>query len=251
MCTLIIMRQMFADFPLVVASNRDEDPSRPSADPMVWSDRTKIFAPRDLVRGGTWIGVARHGLFAGITNRDSVLHRRHCASRGLLVADALEQPTAQAARNLVVRTFASAPYNGFQLAVADAREAFLIIGDGDRLICEELPIGATILTAFGAGPTHAPRAVEIARRIAAVCEGGDPSAETLNGLLTFHADGDPLAAACVHDDTRESHVTVSSMTVHADRNWSAFTCRFRRGPACLGPFGPSTRIAIKHERQGT
>ncbi len=53
MCTLILMRDQFPGYPLVVASNRDENNARPSAEPTDWPDHPKIYAPRDLVLGGT------------------------------------------------------------------------------------------------------------------------------------------------------------------------------------------------------
>ena len=53
MCTLIIMRHVFPDHPLVVASNRDERAGRAS-DPAAWHEEggKRIYAPKDLVRGG-------------------------------------------------------------------------------------------------------------------------------------------------------------------------------------------------------
>jgi len=248
MCTLILMRKVFSAFPLVIASNRDEDPDRLSADPGHWQDRLDIYAPRDLVRGGTWIGTGRYGLFVGITNRDPVPSRYGCASRGNLVADALAEPSARAARDFVIRAFASSPFNGFHLAVADADEAFLLIGDGDRLISSAIPFGATVLTAYGTKPSHVPRAAEIERRIAALQRRDEASPEALEGLLNFHADGDPRSAACVHDP-RESHRTMSSMVIRADRDWFSFEHWYRRGPACSGPLIGSVRTVISQARR--
>lgn len=245
MCTLILMRNAFPDHPLVVASNRDEDGARPSAEPTNWSDHPEIYAPRDLVLSGTWIGVNRFGVFAALTNRDDAPQIRGEGSRGRLVSGALATRSARDARLFIEQAFTRSTYNGFHLAVADATDALLLIGNGDELIVRDIPAGCTPLTAYGTTPGHAPRATEIERRARALMMRADASPEGLDSLLNFHADHSPRAAACVHDPN-ESHKTISSMVVRVDSDWSAFETWHRTGPACSGPltghhFTPITR----------
>lgn len=244
MCTLIVIRKVFSKFPLVIASNRDENPDRPSADPRFWRDRPELYAPRDLVRAGTWMGVSRRGLFVGLTNRDRVKSQLHRASRGKLVANALQQSSALEAIRFVFREWTSFAYNGFHLVLADKNDAFLFIGDGERLKCEWLPDGITVLTAYGTELSHVPRAFEIERRLEALKRCDDASPESLDTLLNFHANHDPRAAVCVHDPN-ESHRTMSSMIIRANADWSAFETWYRNGPACSGPFGEQTNVSIK------
>ncbi|HEU0051282.1 MAG TPA: NRDE family protein [Patescibacteria group bacterium] len=245
MCTLVVMRNLFPEYPLVIASNRDERPERPSADAEFWSDHPGIFAPRDLVRGGTWIGVAEHGIFVALTNRDCVPHASGRASRGALLVEALHAPNARQAAEFVISAFSKSTYNGFHLVLADQNEMFLLVGHGERLTCDQIQASTTILTAYGIGAKDTPRAREIERRISRL---NDSSPNAVNQLLDFHANGNPLAAACVHDPN-ESHRTVSSMLIRTDASWSAFETWYRRGPACSGPFTKSVRIPISRKRR--
>ena len=48
-----------------------------------------IFAPKDMRRGGSWIGVNRSGLFVGLTNRADIKSERGKTSRGEIVMKAL------------------------------------------------------------------------------------------------------------------------------------------------------------------
>lgn len=68
MCLVVFAWQQHADYPLILAANRDEFHARP-AEPMAWwRDRRSILAGRDLQAGGTWLAVARNGRFATVTN---------------------------------------------------------------------------------------------------------------------------------------------------------------------------------------
>ncbi|CAM9841980.1 unnamed protein product [Ectocarpus fasciculatus] len=56
-------------YKLIVASNRDEDLDRRTAPIHFWKDAgSNLLAGRDLVAGGTWLGVSRSGKFATLTN---------------------------------------------------------------------------------------------------------------------------------------------------------------------------------------
>ena len=116
MCTLIAFHRCFADAPLVVAANRDEFHERPTEGPALRNasissphrqDRsarggasarsTRVVAPRDLRAGGSWLGVSSTGLFAAITNRRCDAPDPKRRSRGLLVMEALAEPSAERA----------------------------------------------------------------------------------------------------------------------------------------------------------
>lgn len=91
MCLVLLANQVSEEYPLVVAANRDEFYDRPSAPLAKWQDEPSIWAGRDLVGGGTWMGVTRTRRFAAVTNyRDpsKILHQPR--SRGRLVSDFLE-----------------------------------------------------------------------------------------------------------------------------------------------------------------
>ncbi|CAM9389881.1 unnamed protein product [Scytosiphon promiscuus] len=56
-------------YKLIAASNRDEILDRATSPIHFWEDaNSSLLAGRDLVAGGTWLGVSRSGKFASVTN---------------------------------------------------------------------------------------------------------------------------------------------------------------------------------------
>jgi uncharacterized protein with NRDE domain len=91
MCLILVAWRVHADYPLVVAANRDEFFARPTAPAAFWKEAPQMLAGRDLEAGGTWMGVTRNGRFAALTNfRDPSQNRKDVPSRGGLVAGFLD-----------------------------------------------------------------------------------------------------------------------------------------------------------------
>jgi uncharacterized protein with NRDE domain len=87
MCVLALWLGLDPKTPLVAAANRDESYDRPSSPPA--EIEPGIVAGKDLLGGGTWLGVNRHGLFVAVTNRKSPERTPDSLSRGLLALEAL------------------------------------------------------------------------------------------------------------------------------------------------------------------
>ena len=94
MCIIAFCLQTAAGFPLLVAANRDERRSRPTQAAAPWQldNGVQVLSGRDLTDGGTWMGCARNGRVAMLTNirPTDALTDKACLSRGLLCADWLE-----------------------------------------------------------------------------------------------------------------------------------------------------------------
>lgn|SRR5690554_1509019 len=120
MCIVLFAWQTHADYPLVVAANRDEFHHRP-AEPARW--RGDLLCGLDLVAGGTWLGVSREGRFAAVTNyREPIADRTPGnRSRGMLPLGFLESELAPMdyLQGLVGE---QQEYGGFNLLVSDGRE---------------------------------------------------------------------------------------------------------------------------------
>ena len=121
MCLIFAAWRRHPDYRLVVAANRDEFYTRPTAAAGFWDDAPNVAAGRDLEAGGTWLGVTREGRFAALTNHRGPSARAAGApSRGHLVADFLRG--RQAPRAYVDALAARAgDYQGFNLLVGDER----------------------------------------------------------------------------------------------------------------------------------
>lgn len=91
MCLILIAWRVDPGYPCVVAANRDEFFSRPSATLAFWDDQPQVLAGRDLRAGGTWMGVHRNGRFAALTNyREPENHEPNAPSRGAIVSNFLK-----------------------------------------------------------------------------------------------------------------------------------------------------------------
>jgi uncharacterized protein with NRDE domain len=147
MCTLIVLHRCLPGKPLVVAANRDEFFARPAEGPAIrHSQSGRILAPRDLEAGGSWVGLSEKGVFAGLTNlrptagtqaraslggaRGDDRKAKTLRSRGEVVMAALEARTAEEAAESLPRMLCrleEGAYNPFQLCVADANSAALLV----------------------------------------------------------------------------------------------------------------------------
>lgn len=187
MCTLVLLQRPGE---LLVSGNRNELLSRPATGPRVEND---ALLPRDELMHGSWLGLNRRGLFVCVTNRRGAMIEPRRPSRGLLVLEALQAPSAGELR----RALSDLPgdrYNGFHLVYADLEEAFVTWSDGAALQHQPLlPGRAHVITerSFGAGEGVRER------EVAAAFEGRAETLPSWREPMTRHAP-EPLESACVH-----------------------------------------------------
>jgi len=125
MCTLLLAYGVHPRYRLILAANRDEFYHRPTSPASYWLDAAKVFAGRDLVHGGTWLGITTSGRLAALTNyRDPHAHGQYGASRGQLVSGFLTEETA-VEQYLDRLRGEGGCYRGFNL----------LLGGADRLYC--------------------------------------------------------------------------------------------------------------------
>lgn len=127
MCLIAMAWGVSAQYPLVIAANRDEFYARPTAPLAQWtahaagsstSQGHTIISGRDLQDGGTWMGFSPGGRFAMLTNvRDpTAVPPKQPRSRGHLVVDWLS--SGNTAQDWAAQ-FNFATYAGFNLIVGD------------------------------------------------------------------------------------------------------------------------------------
>ena len=190
MCTLVLLLR--PGELLAVSGNRNELLSRPASGPGV-SDG--VLAPRDELAGGSWLGLNRHGLFVCVTNRRGAMVDPSRKSRGLLVIEALKARSASGLRAAMEELHGDR-HNGFHLAYADLRDAFVTWGDGLMVRHERLDPGRVqVITerSFGAGEG------ERERTVTAAFEGLPLDLQAWREPMRTHA-AEPLESACVHAD---------------------------------------------------
>jgi uncharacterized protein with NRDE domain len=123
MCLIVFAWRVIPGMPLIACANRDEFYDRPATPAAAWPDQPNIVAGRDLLGGGSWMGVTREGphgpKFAALTNiRAPGDVRSDAPTRGALVADFLKGDINAPA--YLDRIAPTAPdYNGFNLILGD------------------------------------------------------------------------------------------------------------------------------------
>jgi uncharacterized protein with NRDE domain len=136
MCLVLLAWRGHAKFPCVIAANRDEMHSRPTAPAHWWQTQPAILGGRDLSAGGTWLGMTRSGRFAALTNyRDPEQRREPAPSRGALVTSILTSGDT-VAQSLERLCAVSANYNGFNLLFSDGEQLAVfesVAGSGREL----------------------------------------------------------------------------------------------------------------------
>jgi uncharacterized protein with NRDE domain len=119
MCLILFAWQPNEAYQLVVAANRDEFYQRPSDRAAFWQDNPDLLAGRDLLAGGTWLGITRQGRFAAVTNfRETLADPVPPRSRGELTTDFLND-SSTAPTYLSAIHQKRTEYRGFNLLLGD------------------------------------------------------------------------------------------------------------------------------------
>jgi uncharacterized protein with NRDE domain len=138
MCLIVFAWRVIPTVPLVAAANRDEFYARATAPAGVWPEHPNIYAGRDLLAGGSWMGITQNAggeptpsRFAAITNiRAPSEHKDNAPSRGHLVSDFLAGDMSPQEYVDAIRADAAA-YNGFNLVLADRDTLIWFSNKGD------------------------------------------------------------------------------------------------------------------------
>lgn len=236
MCTLILLNECHKKYPLIIAANRDEFYDRPSAGPDLYDTLPlAILAPKDLQRGGTWIGVTQTGWICALTNQDDGVHLEGMQSRGQVVAECLR---LSCHRDAVKHLLALDPqqFNPFNLVFGRAGALFVTKFHRQADIdVEIIPQGVTVISndcspskAYNTKVNHA----------AALAQGVDDD-DTLEEVVRklhlvlsdhSHSTPNPYQALCVHDTPRGFGTRSSSIiAVSADGDIEFF---HSEGPPC-------------------
>lgn len=239
MCILIVLRDRIEGYPLLVGSNRDEDRSRPWEPPCRDGE---ILAPRDRKAGGTWIALADSGLLVAVTNRPDPTLDPTRPSRGLLTLDAARAGTVAAARELLVDETFHAPRNAFQMLVADATDAWIVLTRAKKICFMEehpLPPGLHTLTnRMGLDELDHGGALD-----ALDVPAGTPldrAIDLLKAALATHADPGPDGPdeICKHGADRGT-LSSTIVALPAPGSGNAPVFLFAGGPPCTTPFAPA------------
>lgn len=165
MC-IILLSTAHSTYPYIIAANRDEYLTRPTAAASWWTDHPHVLAGRDLQRPvhGTWLGITSTGRIAALTNfreEDSV-NTSGQLSRGQIIKDFLvhagSDNAAETVEDAVTRLLGSdlTQVGGFSLLLGrlvrpgqDGRRDALVVASNRSKDLRDIP-----RLADGAGQTY-------------------------------------------------------------------------------------------------
>src|SRR5215213_6288879 len=233
MCWIAVLFQVNAHYPLIVAANREELRARPSQPSFQRAGSPSVWAGRDELAGGTWLGVNATGLLAAVTNRPAASRDPTRRSRGLLCLDALRCDSPSSARSFFVDELARRQFNPFNLLCANHIEGWVGTWQGD---VRDLAPGVHVVSNFGdVDDDTLPVVREVRDRIASLDVASPVIDDFLRSLGKVCAQTDqpfPLCYAGGHYGT----VSSSLVAVKADGTVAAYW--HAPGPPCEVAFSP-------------
>lgn len=147
MCTIVVIHGMRADYPVVLATNRDEFYARQTSGAMRILDVPRTVGGLDMVKRGTWMGVTHEGLFVAVTNQRTMQPPDPSKrSRGEVVVKALKLQN-KAAITRMLSELDGREFNSFNLMWGDAEGVFAAYArEGVKEIAvEPVPRGLHVL----------------------------------------------------------------------------------------------------------
>ena len=122
MCTTLISYNLNSDYPIVIASNRDEFYDRPTLNAHFWDEYPNVIGGIDEKYLGTWLGITLEGKIGILTNyRDPANYRKNLKSRGILLKNFLTT-------NISIDSFSKTlmneknAYNGYNIIFGDVNK---------------------------------------------------------------------------------------------------------------------------------
>ena len=215
---------------VVIGANRDEMIDRPWLPPgAYWPALPEVIAGRDVLAGGTWLGMNRHGVVAAVLNRHGSLGpAQGKRSRGELPLIALAQTNAEAAAAAIEASDAGA-YRSFNVVVADANGGFFLSGlETGHPVAVRLETGVTMITSGEPNDLSLPR---IARHLP-LFRRTDPS-----GWAKLLADNGELATSALNILPAGGFGTVCASLITLPHD-GAEAWLFAAGPPDIAAFLP-------------
>lgn len=214
-----------------MAANRDEYLDRPAEGPAVRRTQAgAVIAPLDVRAGGTWLGLGGAGVFAALTNLRNPNPDPTRKSRGLVVMEALESTSAEAAAMKMER-LPKAAYNPFNCFVADKDRAFLAVyHEAARL--HELEPGVHVIGNVDAAEAAIPKIGRVLEQARAAAElPGELVLDALAEICGEHGSGtNPLDDTCVH--AGGTYGTRSSILLELNGDLDRGRILYADGPPC-------------------
>ncbi len=233
MCTLVLLHRPGADWPLLLAANRDEMLARPWLKPARhWPAQPDVVGGLDTLAGGTWLALNGAGMVVGVLNRTGSLGpAAGKRSRGELPLLALRHSNAAEAA-AAIAALDGAAWRSFNLVIADTEAAFFVRGLGEGAIeMAALPPGLSMVTNTEPNDLAHPR---IARHLPRFVVAAPPSPPDWGAWPRLLGDADGPWSATLNVPDTNGFGTASSALIGVAPGRVSFL--FAAGAPDLAPF---------------
>ncbi len=155
MCTVTFIPKKNGDF--ILTSNRDEMPQRETLPPAIYEeDEINLLYPKDVVAGGTWIGLSSRERLVNLLNGGFVAHIRkpsYPKSRGLIVKELL---LAKSSQDYIEHTdFADMePFTIIMVEWQEKLQLHQLVWDGEEKHLQKMEIQHNI---WNSAPLYTPK----------------------------------------------------------------------------------------------
>lgn len=185
MCTITFVPLSNSSYGFVLTSNRDEAVVRETLTPDVYvEDGVRLFYPKDIVAGGTWIGISEHKRLVCLMNGGFEKHRRkppYLKSRGLVVKDLLLAVNLLPAFSELELGYVE-PFTAIVVEWKKGVELYRLVWDGKKRHQEKLPFRNHIwASSFLYSPEIRKKREQDFRKF---CRGGNPGPVE---MMKFHS----------------------------------------------------------------
>jgi uncharacterized protein with NRDE domain len=232
-CFVLLLYRVHPDYPIVLAANREERRDRAAIAPHEWECSPRLWAGRDAVAGGTWLGANEAGLVVAITNRRASAIDAQAPSRGGLCLGALRQSSAADARAYTAAETTERRFNPFNLLCVDRQEAWVATWEGTFTALEP---GIHLVVSRGAVDDRAVPRVRRGHRLATRIKSATleltPLLTELGRICANRTRPDPI---CRPGGARG---TVSSSLIAVDRAGRLAAYWHADGPPSNHPYRP-------------
>ena len=246
MCTLLFALDVLGPRTLLIATNRDEDPARPSEPPQRLREDPLLVGGRDARAGGTWLALRapardRPAGVAMLLNRhDPHPERTGRRSRGLLTIDVAAAADPGATADAEAATGRYAPCTLVWLSPNES-SWILALREGREPERMAITPGWHALAHHELDDPGDPRTAWLAGQLAGfVAQSPTEGFDRLTALLSTHG-GDARPAVCIHEGRAP---TVSAAQIGIGP-WG-LTYRHAPGAPCVTPFEDCAALAAGH-----
>ena len=219
MCTLLILFRPEHKWPLIIAGNRDEMLDRKWKKPFShWHKYPSVIAGKDLLGGGTWLGINKYGMVATVLNRtNSIGPSPNKNTRGLLPIKVLKHDNIRSAID-EISSINCKEWKSFNLFFGDNKNAYWAKNTNkNKIIISKINKGKHFLDSYDLDCINSPK---LKYNYKDFCESKDPDPNvddwtSWKEILAYkkHPEGIPLAAINIPKKSNKGYGTSSSSII--------------------------------------